>query len=62
MGSLEDTIKKIQQKYKNKPSVLSEHYARANANVNFAPQQITPPKNVRENLLSGFKPLKDTFR
>ena len=62
MGALEDTIRKVQQKYKNRPSPLSEQYTRSNANVNIVPQQITPSKDVRSNLLGNFRPSNDTFR
>lgn len=62
MGRLEDTIRKVQQKYKNRPSPLSEQYTRSNANVNMVPQQITPTKDVRGNLLGNFRPPNDIFR
>lgn len=62
MGALEDTIRKVQQKYKNRPSPLSDQYIRSNSNVNFVPQQITPSKDLRGNLLGNFKPPNDTFR
>jgi len=62
MGSLEDTIRKVQQKYKHRPSPLSEQYTRSNSNVNFVPQQTTPTKDIRSNLLGNFRPPNDTFR
>jgi hypothetical protein len=62
MGSLEDTIRKVQQKYKNRPSPLSEQYTRSNQNVNYVPQQVTPSKDLRGNLLGNFRPPNDTFR
>lgn len=62
MGALEDTIRKVQQKYKNRPSPLSEQYTRSNANVNIVPQQNNSPKDVRSNLLGNFRPSNDTFR
>jgi hypothetical protein len=62
MGALEDTIRKVQQKYKNRPSPLSEQYIRSNSNVNFIPQQTTPSKDIRSNLLGNFRPPNDTFR
>ena len=62
MGALEDTIRKVQQKYKNRPSPLSEQYIRSNANVNFVPQQNNAPQDIRGNLLGNFKPINDTFR
>jgi hypothetical protein len=62
MGALEDTIRKVQQKYKNRPSPLSQQYIRSNANVNMVPQQITPTKDIRSNLLGNFRPPNDTFR
>lgn len=62
MGALEDTIRKVQQKYKNRPSPLSEQYIRSNANVNIVPQQLTPSNDLRGNLLGNFRPPNDTFR
>ena len=62
MGALEDTIRKVQQKYKNRPSPLSEQYIRSNGNVNMVPQQITPSNDLRGNLLGNFRPPNDTFR
>jgi hypothetical protein len=62
MERLEDTIRKVQQKYKNRPSPLSEQYTRSNANVNFVPQQSNPNKDIRSNLLGNFTPPNDTFR
>lgn len=62
MERLEDTIRKVQQKYKNRPSPLSQQYIRSNANVNMVPQQITPTKDIRSNLLGNFRPPNDTFR
>jgi hypothetical protein len=62
MGSLEDTIRKVHQKYKNCPSPLSEQYTRLNANVNMVPQQTTPSKDIKGNLLGNFRPPNDTFR
>lgn len=60
--SLEDTIRKVRERYKNKPSPLSGLYE----NVGFAPSQTMPaklsPATPRDQLLSGFRPLKDTFR
>lgn len=62
MGKLEDTIRKVQQKYKNRPSPLSEQYIRSNANVNYVPQQTTPSNDPRSRLLGNFRPPNDTFR
>jgi hypothetical protein len=62
MGSLEDTIKKVQQKYKNRPSPLSDQYIRSNSNVNYIPSEISKPKDIRGNLLGNFRPPNDTFR
>lgn len=62
MGALEDTIRKVQQKYKNRPSPLSEQYIRSNANVNMVPTQIPKYMDPRSALIGNFKPSKDTFR
>ena len=62
MKSLEDTIRQLQQKYKNSPSPLSEQYIKSNANTTFISQQPVNSTNVRNVLLGNFKPSKDTFR
>ena len=62
MKSLEDTIRQLQQKYKNSPSPLSEQYIKSNANTTFISQQPVNTTNVRNVLLGNFKPSKDTFR
>jgi len=62
MDSLEDTIRKVQQKYKNRPSILSEEYRKSNENVHFVPSNNQVHQDPRQNLLGGFRPLKDTFR
>jgi hypothetical protein len=62
MGSLEDTIRKVQQKYKNRPSPLSDQYIRSNSNVKYIGHQVNPSKDIRSNLLGNFKPSNDTFR
>ena len=62
MKSLEDTIRQLHKKYKNVPSPLSEEYVRRNQNVNFVPQQTTPSKDTRSNLLGNYRPLNDTFK
>jgi hypothetical protein len=62
MGSLEDTIKKLQQQYKNKPSPLSDQYIRTNSNVNYIPTQGSVKKDPRNNLLGNFIPPNDIFR
>jgi len=61
--SLEDTIRAVGQKYKNRPSPL----LMMNPNVGIAPQQVTPnsppsSKNIRNALIGDFKPPQDTFR
>ena len=62
MKSLEDTIRQLQQKYKNSPSPLSEQYIKSNSNTTFISQQPVNTTNVRNVLLGNFKPSKDTFR
>lgn len=61
--SLEDTIRAVSQKYKNRPSPL----AMMNHNVGMVPQQVSPPttpssKNIRNVLVGDFKPPQDVFR
>lgn len=62
--SLEDTIRAVGQKYKNRPSPLM---MMNNPNVGIAPQQVTPSsppssKNIRNALVGDFIPPRDTFR
>ena len=61
-NSLEDAIRNVQAKYKNRPSPLQL----MNENTGFAPSQISKeiqePKDIRSNLLGNFRPSKDTFR
>jgi hypothetical protein len=61
--SLEDTIRAVSQRYKNKPSPL----AFMNPNAPMVPQQVTPnsppsSKNLRNALIGDFIPKQDTFR
>jgi hypothetical protein len=60
--SLEDTIIAVHKKYKNRPSPLTF----MQENVGFAPTQVPDnmrqSPNLRDNLLNGFIPNKDTFR
>ena len=61
--SLEDTIRAVSQKHKNKPSPL----AMMNQQPAMAPQQVTPnsppsTKNIRNALIGDFNPPQDTFR
>jgi hypothetical protein len=59
-NSLEDAIRAVHNKHKNKPSPLLF----ANRDVPMVPQQQgTPPTaDIRSHLLSGFVPKQDTFR
>lgn len=59
--SLEDAIRLVRDRYKNRPSPLKGLYE----NVGFTPTQVTPtsqPQTARDQLLGNFRPLKDTFR
>lgn len=58
--TLEQTIIELHKRYKNVPSPLSENYNRMNSNVNMVPQQMTPASDLRSQLLSGFKPQKQS--
>lgn len=62
MEKLEDTIRQVQQKYKNRPSPLSETYIRTNSNIHIIPYQVNKSNDIRSNLLGTFKPQNDTFR
>ena len=59
--SLEDTIRKLHQKYKNVPSPLSENYSRLHSNIGVTPQQTTPGNNFRDSLVGDFKPQRQRF-
>jgi hypothetical protein len=59
MKSLEDTIRDLAKKNKNKPSVLSEQYRKQNENINFIPQQKNDP---RDYLIGNFRPSNTGFR
>jgi len=61
MKSLEDTIRDLAKKNKNKPSVLSEHYQHANSNVNFV-SMVSKQQDSRDILLNSFKPNPTGFR
>jgi hypothetical protein len=52
--SLEDTIRSVHQKYKNKPSPLQ--FLDPEKQVPMAPQQVTPKTDVRAALTQNFKP------
>lgn len=58
--SLEDTIRLVREKNKNRPSPLNF----VNPSAPMVPQQQgTPPTiDLRSNLLQGFKPKQDVFR
>lgn len=63
--SLEDTIRAVRNKYKNRPSPLV--MMNENSNIGYAPQQVTPnspptSKNIRNALIGDFIPPRDTFR
>lgn len=62
MESIEDTIRKIQKKYKNRPSPLSMMQENVQTNNNQMVEQIKPAQDLRSSLLAGFKPSTDTFR
>lgn len=52
--SLEDTIRAVSQKYRNKPSPLK--FIDPERPMNIAPQQVTPKTDSRSALTNGFKP------
>ena len=52
--SLEDTIRSVSQKYKNRPSPLK--FLDPERQVPMAPQQVTPKTDMRAALTDGFKP------
>jgi hypothetical protein len=61
MGSLEDAIRKVNQKYKNTPSPLSEIYKNTNKMVSSIPSVQSKPNNPKDYLLGGFKPNSRPF-
>lgn len=60
--SLEDTIRAVGQKYKNRPSPLQYMQENSHYIPTHVPQHLQPNKSLRDNLLAGFKPSNDTFR
>lgn len=60
-NSLEDAIRMVQQKYRNRPSPLTY----MQENVGFAPtqvpEQMRQSKDIRDSLLGNFIPRKDTY-
>jgi hypothetical protein len=52
--SLEDTIRSVHQKYKNRPSPLQ--FLDPEKQVPMAPQQVTPKTDARAALTQNFKP------
>lgn len=60
--SLEDAIRSVHQKYKNKPSPLTYiDPENSKHNINYVPQQVTPKTDSRSALVGDFKPTKYTF-
>lgn len=52
--SLEDTIRSVSQKYRNRPSPLK--FLDPEKQVPMTPQQVTPKTDMRAALMDGFKP------
>lgn len=67
-NTLEDVIRGVQQKYRNRPSPLKNLYESSAFAPSQLPQMGMPmqnfgkPQNPRDALLGGFRPSKDTFR
>jgi hypothetical protein len=59
MKKLEDTIRELQAKYKNKPSPLSENYRKFAPQM--VPQQNQKPADARSFLLGDFKPTSKSW-
>jgi hypothetical protein len=58
MKSLEDTIRDVQKRFKNRPSILKE-----NSNMHFIPQQnSTKQTDIRNMLVGDFRPPNTNFR
>jgi hypothetical protein len=57
--SLEDTIRAVHQKHKNRPSPLQ--FLDPEKQVPMAPQQVTPKTDARGALLQDFKPQEHRF-
>jgi len=60
--SLEDAIRGVQQKYKNRPSPLVNVQENVHYIPTHVPDHMSPTKDFRDNLLGSFKPSKDTFK
>lgn len=62
--SLEDQIRRVQQKYKNVPSPLANlnPETQMQLGVDLGKDSVPKkPQNIRQNLLGDFKPIKDHF-
>lgn len=57
--SLEDVIRDVHNKNKNKPSPLK--FLNPEQPINLAPNQVTPSTDPRQRLVGDFKPQKYTF-
>lgn len=57
--SLEDSIRAVHDKYKNKPSPLN--FIDPEKPIPFVPLQTTPKTDIKDTLLGDFKPQKYTF-
>lgn len=57
--SLEDTIRAVHQKHKNKPSPLM--FLDPEKPLAMSPQQVTPKTDARGALLQDFKPQEHRF-
>lgn len=60
MKSLEETIRELQKKNKNKPSPLSEQYRRGEGTVHFISSEVKQV-SPRDFLLNQFKPTAKDF-
>lgn len=58
--SLEEVIKELHNKHKNKPSPLSENYNKANENIHFSPTQKSIQSH-RSEILGDFRPMATRF-
>ena len=60
-SSLEDAVRSVQQRYKNRPSPLIMMQNNPGFVPTHVPDHMAPKKNFRDALLDGFKPQKYTF-
>jgi hypothetical protein len=60
--SLEDAIRNVQQRYRNRPSPLVNVQENVHYIPTHVPDHMAVSKDFKDTLLGSFRPSKDTFR